>query len=272
VSNGRHDELTAAVDALAESGDGPLVQLHDLLDQREADPKAPLRSGRGLDGLCEGLEDPRQHVGGDADPGVRDRDHGLPALAPGGETDQPPRLHVLARLREEVGDHLGEPHGIREDVKRAFASLDAELVPGTTGNGPAGLDRLVDRKPQGDPAAAQLEPVVGDPRQVEKVVDESLHLRDLPIQRRQGPFEHRAVGRSPLQDLETVPDRRQRASDLVGQGGEEHVLATIVLVESGHERVDAAFRVLLRPDVPRDRRRSHECARRVEQRRDRLRA
>src|SRR5512132_1307550 len=61
--------------ALARDADGAAVRLDEPARQREADPKPAERAIGTLRALDEEIEDPRLHVGGNADAAVRDDEH-----------------------------------------------------------------------------------------------------------------------------------------------------------------------------------------------------
>ena len=66
---------------------------------------------------------------------------------------------------------------------------------------------------------------------VEQVVDQPHHVRDLALQRLRRLAHRRGVTADEAQDLDDVRDRRQRVAQLVGQDGEELVLAPVGLAQ-----------------------------------------
>ena len=73
----------------------------------------------------EELEHAVQQRGLDAATGIRYRDHGLPVVDREGHDDTAPRLGVLRRIREQVHEHLLQPHVIRIHARRLTGYNDA---------------------------------------------------------------------------------------------------------------------------------------------------
>src|SRR5580765_2742433 len=88
-------ERAALPRSLAGGGDAAAVHLHQAPDQGEADPEAALAAATRARDLREHVEDALEHVRGDPDAEVPDRDHRLPALAAGGEHDHAGAATVL---------------------------------------------------------------------------------------------------------------------------------------------------------------------------------
>ncbi len=92
------------------------------------------------------------------------------------------------------------------------------------------LERALDDGRERHPLAAQLQLPVRDAREVEKLVDQAHHVRDLPLDHAQRPFAPRPflarVARS-RQDLGRARERRERVAELVCQRREELVLPAV---------------------------------------------
>jgi hypothetical protein len=64
----------------------------------------------------EPVEDARQFLGGNADAGVGDFEHGIGAGRPGDDRDLPAGRGELQRVGEQVGDHLMQPARVGQDL------------------------------------------------------------------------------------------------------------------------------------------------------------
>jgi hypothetical protein len=84
------------------------VQLHELLDQRQADAEPPRRVLRALLGLREHLEDAVELRGRDPDAVVVDRQACLVAVARELDAHAAAGIRELARVVEQVAEHLCE--------------------------------------------------------------------------------------------------------------------------------------------------------------------
>src|SRR5262249_13002284 len=86
--------------------DPPPVKLHELLGQRQPEPRALLLAGVVAANLAELLKDRRLIFGGDPDPRVADRDRDDTLRCRGGDADPAPLRGELHRVRQEVQQDL----------------------------------------------------------------------------------------------------------------------------------------------------------------------
>ena len=140
----------------------------------------------------------------------------------------PPRIRVLARVVEQVTEHLSEPSGIGLQPDRLGRQLHPELVAERLGERAGRFDRLLNRGRELDAARPQLEAVVRDAVQVEQIVDQPNHLPELPLHRVARATDGAVVVRA-LPDLEHVRERSERTAQLVCERREELVLAPVRL-------------------------------------------
>src|ERR1043165_6644501 len=95
----------------------PSVELHDLRDDRQADPESGHVEGRRVR-LAVDLEDVRQEVGGDAGAGIDDGQTRVVALPHQPDSDLPSRRRELDGVAEEIPDDLQQPHAIAAQRRR----------------------------------------------------------------------------------------------------------------------------------------------------------
>src|SRR5512141_488945 len=108
--------------------DRSAMRLDDLAGYRKAQPGALRRCERLIACLEEFLEDVRQLLGGDADPGVTHRD-GYFVLGPfDAQLDRAAAVGELERVREKIAEHFVDAVFVPEDVCRKVARAnDAEV-------------------------------------------------------------------------------------------------------------------------------------------------
>ena len=156
----------------------------------------------------------------------------LVALAPDREPDLPARVGVLGRVVQQVGEDLGQADGIA--LERRAARAGASTVswwPRRLDQRPARLDRAADDGGQLDRLLAQLD-LAAVMRETSSRSSTSrtmwLTCRSIISPTRS------AVGSCwPVepQDVQRVADRRERVAQLVGEHGEELVLAAVGLAQ-----------------------------------------
>ena len=78
-----------------------------------------------------------------------------------------------------------------------------------------------------DAFLTQLHPVVGDAPDIEQIVHEPGHQRDLSLDHVGDAVDDRIPLAAALHQRDGVADRRQRIAEFVGQHGQELVLATV---------------------------------------------
>jgi hypothetical protein len=97
--------------------------------------------------------------------------------------------------------------------------------------GPVVLGRLPDDLGEIAPLLVELELLPGDAGDVEQVVDQPRHVRDLAIDHVAGPRHGRLRRPEPAQDVDGVADRGEGVAQLVGEDGQKFVLAPVGLAE-----------------------------------------
>jgi hypothetical protein len=91
---------------LALDPDPPAVQLHELLSERQPEPRALLLAGMLAPNLAELLEDRRLILGRDPDARIADGDRDGPLGCRGGEADPAPLRGELDGIGQEVQQDL----------------------------------------------------------------------------------------------------------------------------------------------------------------------
>ena len=104
------------------------MQVHEPLHDGQADAEPALRPVQTAVGLCEQVEDARQHVGPNADAVVPHPQRHLILLALDDHVDPPAWLRVLRRVRDEIGDDLHEARRVPLDVRVVRRQLNADRV------------------------------------------------------------------------------------------------------------------------------------------------
>ena len=96
---------------LAGAGRGDLaaVQFDERSHDGQAQPQPAARPVQRLPLLRKEIEDARQHFGLNADARVADLEQHVGPVNPAPDLDPAARLGVLGGVRDEVGEHLGEP-------------------------------------------------------------------------------------------------------------------------------------------------------------------
>ena len=198
------------------------VQRDQVLHQREADAQAALRAIGRARRLLEQVEDPRQHLGGDADPVVLHGQDQLPVVRGDAELDVAAGIGVAGGVGQQIGDHLREADRIGVAEKAALFAMNRQPVMPLLEQVARHLDRLGGDVGQVDDLAPQLDLAARDLRDVEQIVDQAGQVVDLPL-------DHLLLARD--RALALVPhqpergdDRRQRIAQLVAEHREELVL------------------------------------------------
>ena len=162
-------------------------------------------------------------------------------LSPTSTTTSPPSRRAESRIRPPSGVYLAAL------VRRLTSTCSSRDGSASTGSGPGptstssacrrasicgrtDLDGPRDGRGQVERLRAELDLPLGDPRDVEQVVDQAGELLRLPADHLAGPGEL-LVGAGRLGDLHGAVDRGQGVAQLVGEHGEELVLAAVVLAE-----------------------------------------
>src|SRR6185312_6120833 len=106
-------EFAALSQSLAMRLDVPPVQLRQSARQGEADSEPSLGAGAGGLQLREHLEELRERLWGQPNPGIPNCDHSVSAANLRAQGYLAAGVGVLACVGEQVGDDLCEPQGIR---------------------------------------------------------------------------------------------------------------------------------------------------------------
>jgi hypothetical protein len=156
---------------LALDPDPSTMQLHELLGQGQAEPRALLLAGVLTPHLAELLEDRRLILGRDPDSGVADGDGDHAIGRRDGEADSAPLRGELHGIGQEVQQDLLHLPLVRDNVAdlRVDMLSERDPVPGCTL--PHQGQRVVQGRGQMELPQFQLEPAGLHLGQVENVVD-----------------------------------------------------------------------------------------------------
>src|SRR5215204_3695303 len=91
----------------------------------------------------------------------------------------------------------------------------------------AGFDGLLNERCQFDPRLSQFDRPSAESTQIQKVIDQSHHLRELSIHHVADLIHYFRVALSQSQDLQSIADWSQRIAKLVRQCRQELVLVMI---------------------------------------------
>ncbi len=150
----------------------------------------------------------------------------------GGEHDAAAFRRVLGRVVEQVHEHLRQAYQVGLENHWMGGKLDRQVVAELFDEWPAALEGTLDDFGQGDPAPAELELAAADAGNIEQVVDQASQMVHLPFDDVEAPL-HVAVGRAAqLEDADRVEDRRHGIAQLVGEDGEELILARVALAQA----------------------------------------
>ena len=224
VEQDTEGEDRAAVGVVAVA-DGAAHGLHDLPTDGQPEAGAPVDAGgRGV-GLGERLEQARDLVRGDADPGVADRHAQVGAVVRtglgGGAHDDLALLGELDGVGDQVGQHLRETRGVaREHLGHLGSAGDHQLQPPRARRGAEHAGDLLDDLADLEVQDLQLQAPGLDLGEVQDVVEH-------PEQR---PAGHLHPGREALlvgvegsahQQVVEADDAVERGADLVAHRGQE---------------------------------------------------
>ncbi len=127
------------------------------------------------------------------------------------------RLAITCTSRVESARTISDSAGGRRSAQLLTPRLDQR---------PAGLDRVLQHRQHVDPVRPELDLALGDAADVEQVVDQMDHLTELAFDDVASAVDGLRLARQG-HDLERIADRRERIAQLVGEGGEEFVLAAV---------------------------------------------
>ena len=206
----------------------PAVQLCDLPGQREPDAEPTLHAARALLFLAEHLEDVWQEVGCDASARVAHAQAGFAGPSFGRDRDPPSRRRELGGVGDEVRDHLVDPAGVGLDGQRLRRRPELEPDP-LRGH----LWTQIVRRPPHEVVqvvrrALETHLAPGDRGEVEELVDQPAQRADVALDHVGGVPGMLRIGPT-TQDFRPREQRRERRSQLVGDHGQELVLAPVRL-------------------------------------------
>jgi hypothetical protein len=182
-------------------------------------------------------------------PLVAEPDDRLVAAPLDGERDPPTSFRELRGVAQQVGEDLREARRVSLEREGLVRKGDVEGQRPRLDRVPARLDRRLQDVGEQDPLAPELHAVARDARDVHQVVDEPLHEAHLPVDDVPCELELRSLRPPQAQDLDGVPDGSEGIPQLVGEGGQELVLAPVglaqgvldpFLVRDVHARPDVA--------------------------------
>ncbi len=179
--------------------------------------------------LGEQVEDPRQHLGRNADPVVANPEHHLGPLGRGRQADLPAGLSVLGRIVQQVGEDLGHPDRVGIDIDRLRRQGDRQAMMMRLDDRTAGFDRVGHDGCDVDGLFLEPDLAAGDPGNLQQFVDQLGQLAHLVVDDIAGPAQVGIVRTALLHDLDGVADRGQRVAQLVAQHRQKLVLADIGL-------------------------------------------
>src|SRR5258706_2535761 len=208
-------ECAALAEAFAVGLDGSAVALDQGPHQREADAQALARAlGRVVD-LDEKIPYVRKPVARDADAVIAHAHHDAAKLALGAYLDTPAGVGVFHGFEQADLEDLLQPHAIGDRVERLLWQVHHELVASGFERSLARLEGVADLARDVERLAPELGRAARDARDVEQVLDEPRHLRDLPVHR----FEQDALALGidvfRPQHVQRRPQRRERVAQLV---------------------------------------------------------
>ena len=203
------------------------MQLHQALDQCQAQPEPATGAFAVVPVLHEELEDAGQHFRRDADAVVADANHSLPARAFDVDFDQPSVRTVLAGIVQQIAQHLRQARCIGVDQNRLRRRAHLELVTRLVECRPHGLQCIVDRLQRVHRRALEHDAPVPDARQLQQVVDQMRHLLDLTLDQRHRHAANLCALARTGQHRRGIQDRTERIAQLVAHGGQELVLVPV---------------------------------------------
>ena len=227
----RDHELAALPQSLAERLDGAAVELHQLPDERQANAQARASFERRGRPLREEVEDPAEHLGGDAHAVVADRHDRAAITFLGRHGDSSALRRVLRRVVQEIGEDLAQAHRIPVNGDWRVEGMNRQTVPGCVDERPADVDRVSNDPDQIGMLAMERDLSAGDPRDLQQVVDEPDHVIDLALHHLAHARRDRIGRFRQPEHLDRVGDGRERVPQLVRQHREELVFPAVRLVQ-----------------------------------------
>ena len=138
-----------------------------------------------------------------------------------------PRRSELRGVLQQVGEHLRKARGVHVQNPVRPVQFDVQLeVAGIDGR-TVGLDGAPDDGRQRRRLGAQLDLSGGDARDIQQIVDEADHVAHLTLHHRAHALRESRLTLRALQQLDTGTNRNEWIAQLVGQHGNELILAAI---------------------------------------------
>ena len=188
---------------------------HEIPHEREADAEALADAlGRFVD-LHEEVEDLRELVGRNADAVVGHADHHVGALGTRRDLDAAAGLGVLDRVEDDVLEDLLQAHAIGVQPDRIRGNVDRDLVASRLQRCAARLERMPDFRADIQRLAPQLDRPPSDARDVEQVIHEARHLRDLAVHGFQQRTPALGIVAAGLEHVQRSAHRGERVAQLV---------------------------------------------------------
>src|SRR6185369_12031484 len=160
------------------------MQPDETLDDREPDAEPALGLYQRMIDLREHLEHVRELVRWNPDAVVAYDGDGLISVAAHLERDRSAVTGVLARVRQQVSEHLRKADGVAVENHWFRGHRNLERLAGLIEKRPAGLGCLLDDRRKLEPLAAKVELVARDAAYVEQVVDQPYEMRHLTFHQR----------------------------------------------------------------------------------------
>ena len=221
-------EAGAAADAAALRAHGASVELHEIVDEREAEPQAADGARHGGVGLAEAVEHEGQERGVDPQPRVLDHELHRGGSAAEPHPDRAFRIGELHRVRQQVPGDLLQAAGIAVDHRLAVeAHLEGDAL--AQSGRPDGLDRRFHDGSELHPAGLDAELARDHPAHVEDVRDEAGLRLGVALDRVERALHHDGVQARRAQHVGPAHDRVEGRPQLVGERGQELVLDAVRL-------------------------------------------
>ena len=226
----RHGEFASLARSFAEGGGGAAVQLGKMLDDGEADPQSAFGAGDRTIALCEKLEHLGELVRRDTDPVILDlegdvfpaRDGQISQMRPPGSAVPPGvggarLMRISAPAASESASHHSVP-GVKETAKSClFWSIWVRTA----------STALLTTADASMRSPTQLDLAPRDAGHVEQIVDQPGQMFHLTLDDLLGPCGFFVGEMRHLQQPDGVADRREGISQLMGEHGEEFILAAV---------------------------------------------
>ena len=224
-----HDELAAGPGAVAFRFDRAPVQLDEAADQRETDPETALRAIERDAPLHEQIEYTRQGVGGDAVAIIANVNVHLFRVGAHhrADGDVTALRSELDGIVDQVADHLLEPDWVGEHDDRRRGKLDRDLLLRRLDRRPQRVHRARHQLAKLDALGVELNLAMADARDVQQVVHHPADVAQLTIEHLVCPLRRLRVQVLRAHHLDDVGNGGERVAQLVGQHGDELVLALV---------------------------------------------